>query len=98
MGGEYEILVAQGVRDFLDGLDDKSTRIIKDNLGKLSQPHPGRGAGDKEKITWRGQRVYRLHIGRTWTAFYNIEEGDEVVRVLKVMPIDDAHQEYGDLG
>lgn len=97
MGGEFDILVAKGVQELLDSLDDKSERIIRDNLSKLGQPYPGEGKGDKERITWRGDEVYRLHIGRTWTAFYDIHDDEAVVKVLKVMPIDDAHREYGQL-
>lgn len=97
MGGGYEVLVSRDVRDLLDGLDEKSERIVHENLEKLVDPHPGSGSGDKERITWRGQEVYRLHIGRTWTAFYDVEEDEHVVKVLRVMPIDDAHKEYGSL-
>ena len=97
MGDGYEVLVSPEVNDLLDDLDEKSARIVRENLGKLTDPYPGEGQGDKERITWRGQEVYRLHIGRTWTAFYDIEENDEVVKVLRVMPIDDAHKEYGSL-
>lgn len=97
MSDGYDILVAEGVQDLLDSLDDKSERIVRDNLNKLKQPYPGEGQGDKEQITWRGDEVYRLHIGRTWTAFYDIHDDEVVVKVLKVMPIDDAHEEYGEL-
>lgn len=95
--GVFEVLVAQEVADFLDDLDDKSARIVRENLEKLTDPYPGEGTGDKERITWRGQAVYRLHIGRTWTAFYDIDAEEKNVYVLRVMSIDDAHKEYGDL-
>lgn len=98
MGDEHEILVASTVQDFLDDLDEKSRQIVRENLQKPSNPYPGRGTSDKEKITWRGDEVYRLHIGRTWTAFYDIDDAAGVVRVLKIMSIDRAHKEYGDLG
>lgn len=97
MGDEYDILVARDVKDFLRGLDDKSEWIVRENLEKLSEPYPGRGKGDKEKITWRGEEVYRLHIGRTWTAFYDIRENEQTVQVLRILPIDEAHDQYGDL-
>lgn len=97
MGDGYEVLVSPNVKELLQTLDKKSERIIRDNLAKLSEPYPGEGRGDKERITWRGDEVYRLHIGRTWTAFYDIVEDDLVVHVLTVMPIDDAHKEYGEL-
>ena len=97
MGDGYEVLVSQEVRELLDALDDKSQRIVRENLEKLADPYPGEGQGDKERIAWRGQEVYRLHIGRTWTVFYDVEDDDEVVYVLRVMHIDDAHKEYGSL-
>lgn len=97
MGDGYDILVTQQVSSQLEELDEKSERIVRENLEQLEQPYPGRGPGDKEKIEWRGEEVYRLHIGRTWTAFYDIDEDEVVVRVLKMMPIDEAHKQYGDL-
>lgn len=97
MGGEYEVLVAEEVREFIESLDEKTTRILKDNLSKLEEPYPGRGKGDKEQITWRGMSVYRLHIGRSWTAFYDIEDDANVVKVREILPIDEAHDEYGEL-
>lgn len=95
MGDAYEVRVALEIREFLDSLDEKSRRIITDNLAQLEQPYPGRGAGDKEKIQWQGNHVYRLHIGRTWTAFYDIVESNDLVLVRELLPIDDAHKEYG---
>ncbi len=92
--GDYQVLVEEGVSGFLEEPDEKSERIVRDNLAKLTQPHPGRGQGDKERLT---QQDYRLHIGRTWTAFYRIDESTDVVRVMEVLPIDEAHKRYGDL-
>jgi len=94
MGDEFDILVAVEVQDFLNSLDDKSERIVKEHLSKLQNPYPGSGKGDKERITWQGEEVHRLHIGRTWTAFYDINEDENIVRVLRMMDIDDAHKKY----
>ncbi|GAB3681743.1 plasmid stabilization protein [Salinarchaeum chitinilyticum] len=97
MSDGYRLLVSEEVRTFLNNVDEKTERIVRENLEKLSNPYPGRGTGDKEKIKWRSEEVYRLHIGRTWTAFYDVNESEDAVKVLDVLPIDQAHDEYGDL-
>ncbi|MFP4045643.1 MAG: type II toxin-antitoxin system RelE family toxin [Candidatus Aenigmatarchaeota archaeon] len=92
----YEVYLSEDADDFLSSVDAKSQRICKNNLKKLkSDPYPGRGSGDKEKIIVEGEEVYRLHIGRSYTAFYVIVEKDNVVRVLEIMTIDEAHKKYG---
>lgn len=93
----YNVLLSDDARDYIQSLDEKSARIIKDNLRKLADdPYPGGGKGDKEKLTVDGEEMYRLHIGRTHTAFYVIvDDGTEEVRVVEITDIDDAHKRYG---
>jgi mRNA-degrading endonuclease RelE of RelBE toxin-antitoxin system len=94
----YEILLADEARDYLAALDAKSTRIVKENLGKLADdpyPRPGAGSGDREKLVVDGEELYRLHIGRTHTAFYDILDDEQEVRVIEILDIDDAHKRYG---
>jgi len=91
----HKVLLADDVLEFLQLLDKKSRGICKKNLGKLSQPYPGRGPGDKEKLAVAGEEVYRLHIGRTYTAFYIIDERAKLVRVLEILSIEAAHKKYG---
>lgn len=91
----YSVTISEDVRDFLSTLDKKSNRIVKENLSQLEHPYPGRGHGDKERLPIEGEKLYRLHIGRTWTVFYDIDESEEVVRVLDILPIDEAHEKYG---
>jgi mRNA interferase RelE/StbE len=93
---EYEVLLDEQPREFLDGLDEKSYRICRENLLKLAEnPYPGRGMGDKEKLTVEGEETYRLHIGRAYTAFYDIVESDTEVLVKEITDIDTAHKRYG---
>jgi hypothetical protein len=47
----YSMLLGDQPREYIAALDDKSARIVKDNLRKLeSDPHPrpGSGSGDKK--------------------------------------------------
>jgi len=92
----YQLLIEQDALNFINTLDEKSERICKDNLKKLAEdPYPGSGKGDKERLVVEGTETYRLHIGRTYTAFYDINEGNNAVEVLEVLPIDEAHKRYG---
>jgi len=94
----YEVLLAEEAREYVAALDEKSTRIVKDNLRKLADgpdPRPGSGSGDKEQLVVDGEELYRLHIGRTHTAFYDILEADEEVRVIEILDIGEAHKRYG---
>lgn len=96
----YEVLLApDDAQPVLAAMDEKSQRIVRDNLRELADdpyPRPQAGSGDREKITFDGIEGYRLHIGRTWTAFYTIEEDTNQVLVHEITDIDDAHKRYGD--
>lgn len=94
----YKVLLAEEAQAYYENLDEKSRRIVRDNLKKLEDdpyPRPGTGAGDREKITVDGEEMYRLHVGRTHTAFYVILEEKRQVRVVEILPIDEAHDRYG---
>jgi mRNA-degrading endonuclease RelE of RelBE toxin-antitoxin system len=94
----YEILLGSEAREYYQALDEKSQRIVKENLQKLSDdpyPRPNAGSGDREKLVVDGEEIYRLHIGRTHTAFYDIIEDDNEVRVVEILDIDEAHKRYG---
>jgi len=94
----YNVLLGDDARDYYTALDDKSQRIVRENLEKLEDepyPRPDAGSGDREKIVADGEEMYRLHIGRTHTAFYHVLEDKKQVRVVDITDIDDAHDRYG---
>ena len=92
----YDVELFKEAEEFLYFLDDKSRRICMKNLTKLEEnPYPGKGSGDKERIVVKGEEVYRLHIGRTYTAFYIIDEKQKIVKIIEILPIDKAHKKYG---
>jgi mRNA-degrading endonuclease RelE of RelBE toxin-antitoxin system len=94
---EYAVLLGDEAREFLAVADGKTERICKEKLGYLAEnPYPGRGRGDKEKLPIDGDRDrFRMHISRTYTALYTVLEGEKQVRVLEILPVDDAHKRYG---
>jgi mRNA-degrading endonuclease RelE of RelBE toxin-antitoxin system len=91
----YKILLSDDALNFLRSLDSKSKLICKKNLEKLNYPYPGRGIGDKERIVISGKDRYRLHIGRSYTAFYIIDEKEKAVRIVEILSIESAHKKYG---
>jgi mRNA-degrading endonuclease RelE of RelBE toxin-antitoxin system len=94
---EYDVLLGDDARNFLGAADAKTTRVCKQKLGYLSErPYPGRGPGDTEKLPIDGRRDrFRLHISRSYTAIYSVLEDEKEVRVLEIVPIDEAHRRYG---
>jgi mRNA-degrading endonuclease RelE of RelBE toxin-antitoxin system len=92
----YEVLLSEEARDFFTALDEKSQRICTETLGDLEEnPYPGRGQGDKKKLKAQDEEIYRIHVGRSYTAFYVVLEDENEVRVTDLMGIDEAHKEYG---
>lgn len=94
---EYAVLLSEDAREFLTVADEKTERICREKLGYLAEnPYPGRGRGDTEKLPIDGERDrFRLHISRTYTALYTVLEDEQEVRILEILPIDDAHKRYG---
>lgn len=79
--------------EFYASLDVKSKRIIRAHLKILeTDPYPGK-AGDKELLNLpEGVKIYRLHIGRTFTAYYEID--GNTVYVNEILTIEQAHKKY----
>ena len=92
----FALFIEQDQVAKINSFDEKSRRIIRAKLVTLGEnPYPGK-RGDKEKFCLKdGYILYRLHIGRTWTAFYRVYESDKVVKILDVLPIEQAHKKYG---
>lgn len=93
----YEVRLGDQPREYLSHLDEKSRRIVRENLLKPREdphPRPGAGSGDREKIVFDGEDLYRMHIGCTHTAIYDVMEPD-TVEVYRLLPIDEAHKRYG---
>jgi mRNA-degrading endonuclease RelE of RelBE toxin-antitoxin system len=93
----YEIRLHPDADDYIKARDSKSQRIIKNNLKKLEEgpyPRPDSGPGDTEKVTVNEDEYYRMHISRTYTAFYKVREDQNQVHIINIVDIDKAHKMY----
>ena len=90
---KFEVGLDIDAAAFINAQNEKTRRIIHSHLKSLEDdPFPGKG-GDKELLNTRpGMKIYRLHIGRTFTALYVIEK--KSVLVTEVMTIGQAHKKY----
>ncbi|NVO66020.1 hypothetical protein [Methanofollis tationis] len=93
----FSVLFRRSAADSLTSLPEKSQRIIKEKLAVLkTDPYPGK-TGDKERLNTGEMDVYRLHIGRSFTALYIIHTDKSMVEITHLMTIEQAHKRYGRL-
>ncbi len=86
-----EIQIERGVIKTLEKYPDKIREHIFNHLRKLEDPY---SAPDVECLHPKVQ-VYRMHIGRTYTVIFRIHKESNIVQVLDLMTIEQAHKRYG---
>ena len=94
----YNVLLSEAAKDYCKSLNEKSQRIVRENLEELEDepyPRPGAGSGDREQLVVDGEEIYRLHIGRTHMALYDVDEDGGRILVIELLDIDEAHKRYG---
>lgn len=91
----YQLLIKKKTLEYLEQLSE----IVRAKCKPLADdPFPGKH-GDKELIQRKGHKdIYRLHIGRSYTAFYKIYKEEKIVKILEVTTIEQAHKLYGRMG
>jgi hypothetical protein len=72
---------------YINNLPDKDRRLVKEHLLKLEDP---RSAPDIELLE---NGHCRMHISYPYTAFFDVLPGN-VVNILNVMTIEEAHKRY----
>ena len=94
----FQIVISKNALDFINSFPQKSQRIVIEKCKSLGDdPFPGQG--DREMIQRRDHKeIYRLHISRSYTAFYKIYKDEKIVKILDVMTIERAHKVYGRFG
>lgn len=94
----FQIIISKEALDFINSLPQKSQRIVIEKCKELAD-YPFPGQGDREMIQRRDHKeIYRLHISRSYTAFYKIYKDEKLVKILDVMTIEQAHKVYGRFG
>jgi mRNA interferase RelE/StbE len=91
----YQLVVNKKALEFVNTLPSKSQRIVIEKCKTLAdEPFPGQG--DKEIIRRKDHNdIYRLHISRSYTAFYMIYKDKKMVKILDITTIEQAHKIYG---
>jgi len=88
----YRVEIHQKALDFLEQLPEKLQEHTRSTLQALREDPRPRGS---ELLTLPDNyRVYRIHIARVLTVFYQVSDNDHQVRILKIMTIEQAHKEY----
>ena len=72
---------------YVDSLQEKDRRIVKQHLLKLEDPYT---APDVELLQ---NGHCRMHIAHSYTAFFDVLPGGNV-NILEVMTIEEAHKRY----
>jgi mRNA-degrading endonuclease RelE of RelBE toxin-antitoxin system len=86
-----DVTIERGVIKTLEKYPDKIRGHIFSHFRKLENPYT---APDVECLHSR-QQIYRMHIGRTYTVIFRINKESNVVLVLDLMTIEQAHKRYG---
>jgi mRNA interferase RelE/StbE len=86
-----EVRIEKGVIKTLGKYPEKIRGHIFNHICKLEDPY---NAPDVECLHPKVQ-VYRMHIGRTYTVIFKINKESNLVTVLDLMTIEQAHKRYG---
>jgi mRNA-degrading endonuclease RelE of RelBE toxin-antitoxin system len=82
-----DLQLERGVTKTLEKYPEKIREQIFDHIRKLEDPY---SAPDVECLHPEVQ-VYRMHIWETYTVIFRIFEESDLVRVLDLMTIEEAH-------
>lgn len=88
----YRVEIHQKAVDFLEYLPEK----LQENTRRtLREPREDPRPRDSELLILPDNyRVYRIHIARVLTVFFQVYDDEHLVRILKIMTIEQAHKEY----
>jgi len=92
----FNVVINRKTLAYLSMLPEKSRRLIKARCHALAKdPFPSQE--DDKELLHLEFKLYRLHVGRSFTVFYQICERDMLVKILEITTIDKAHKLYKQL-
>jgi mRNA-degrading endonuclease RelE of RelBE toxin-antitoxin system len=92
----FSLILWHELADEINRLPGKIRRIIKPALERLEDDPFPKNKGDTEKLILKGGVIiYRLHISRRYTVFYEIDKEEKLVIVHEILTIEQAHKKYG---
>ncbi len=86
-----DVQIERSVIKTLEKYPEKIREHIFNHLRKLEDPY---SAPDVECLYPKVQ-IYRMHIGRAYTVIFRINNESNIVLVLDLMTIEQAHKRYG---
>jgi mRNA interferase RelE/StbE len=87
------VVIDRKAHRYLSELPEKSRRLITEKCRALADdPFPGQG-GDKELLHLE-YSLYRMHVGRSFTVFYQIDDEEYLIKILEITTIEKAHKLY----
>lgn len=87
------VVIERKALKYLSDLPEKSRRLVTEKCRALADdPFPGRG-GDKE-LLHLDYHIYRMHVGRSFTVFYQIADDGKLIKILEIATIEKAHKLY----
>ena len=88
---DVDVQIERSVIKTLEKYPEKIREHIFNHLRKLEDPY---STPDVECLHSK-LNVYRMHVGRTYTIIFKINKESNIVTVLDLMTIEQAHKRYG---
>ncbi len=85
-----DVRIERGVIKTLEKYPDKIREHIFSHFRKLEHPYT-----PVIECLYSRTQIYRMHIGRTYTVIFRTNKESNIVLVLDLMTIEQAHKRYG---
>lgn len=87
----YEVQLGKRTIKVLQKYPEKSRELIYAHVRMLNDPYSANGV----ECLHKPSETYRMHIGRIYTIIFRIHKNPNIVQVLEIDTIEQAHKRYG---